>query len=661
MTGMIKEFQRGRGDLTAAVGGYRTKLSALGVDTSALREIERVCGWIDDQIPMLIKRRDLAIALDDDTQSGLTMIDERLVLSPAEARRQGAALAARFRAAKNVRPGDDDYHELLNELGAHRFDSDYSAAFFASLGPELTRRLPAMINKYGKDGHVPRQIQETSTALASAVSGGMDVPGFGTVTNAMFDKNLSSTDKKGVASLVCHGKFPPEWLASLARMHALDPMYRLALSETGTNRPGIDSQDKDTYALFLRSLGNNPAASRLAFVGLAEDKTGRTTPHQVALGQRQDSDLAGVLTAFTRLAQADGKVAEQLGRAFAGASGAYDEKDGKHRQQSAQFAFTLMTALPNVKDGIAEPMRISMSQIAGSYATEIAEGSNIDDRNQESKFGRVTTHTPGLDPMFSLSPEDTYRFLKTFADSPEHMKPFQQGMGELTRRLVAEGVRIEAAKQRGDLPPDTPGLERVMQALGYVGGLQTQAEKQVQGNLDKSHAQSAQTMSEMIGLGIDFGSIFLPGGTLAADAAWTLVLYYVGKGQDALTQIPEGKTRLAALEDRELQASLGLQHSTVQQLIGAGYKMKVTPQEFMASSSKTPHPGVTFADDSGKLLAYSEIAKNPKALDNYIAWLNANGRGGASDTKFGQATVNVTRAFQGAQKAASDTASSWPQ
>lgn len=325
MEGMIKEFRRGRADLAGTVGAYRTKLAAFGVDTTALAEIDRVCSWIDDQIPMLTKRRDLATALADTSQPGLAMVDESFVLSPAEARRQGAALAARFRSVKDARPGDGAYHDLLNELGAHRFDSDYSASFFAGLGAQSTRRLPEMINLYGGKG--PSAGRSGRPARLSAVR-----------CRAAWTCPDSATSPGPCSMGPCPGRTGKawrrscvsgdsrEWLARLARLHALDPMYRQATSGEGASRTAIDVQDHDTFQLFLRSLGDNPAASRLAFQGLAEDKTGRV-PRPPFVGP-SEPDLARVLSAFTRLAQTDGKIAEQLGCAYAGAAGAYDEADG---------------------------------------------------------------------------------------------------------------------------------------------------------------------------------------------------------------------------------------------------------------------------------------------------------------------------------------------
>jgi hypothetical protein len=187
MNQMIAEFRRGRADIAGTIATYRGPLARCGVDTSALGQIDRVCGWMDEQLPMLTRRRDLAVALDDSSEPGMAVVDESLILSPAEARCQGAALARRF---KDVKPDDGAYHDLLTELGMHRFNAEYGAAFFAALGPEATRQLPALIRKYGREGHVEIHLRQTSESFGSAVSGGMDVPGFAAVTKSMFVPNL---------------------------------------------------------------------------------------------------------------------------------------------------------------------------------------------------------------------------------------------------------------------------------------------------------------------------------------------------------------------------------------------------------------------------------------------------------------------------------------
>ncbi|MBO2451790.1 hypothetical protein J4573_32210 [Actinomadura barringtoniae] len=644
MGGMIAEFRRGRADIAGALAPYRTGLAAHGVDTSGLTEADRVCAWIDEQLPMLTRRRDLAIALDDSSEPGMASVDESLILTPAQARRMGVDLAARFRAIKH-----GSYHDILNELGVHRFDADYAAAFFAGIGADATRRLPALINEYGRHGHVARQLQESGEAFGSAVSGGMDVPGFSAIAKSLFDPNLSPDDRRGVATLVSYGSFPPEWLASLARVQALDPLYKQGTARPDFHHGDLNATDWETVQRMMQALAHNPAAARLAFQGVAGAFP--TSPTSVGGVQNHPASLSATLQNLTTLTGLDPGAAEQFGHALAAGSGAYDEQHG-HSQDAARFAFTVMTALPKVQ--IAAQTRISLSQIAGSYAPEIAEGANIDDRNQDTAFGKVQTFTPGLKPLFSLSPEDTYAFLKTFADSPADMRPFEQGMGELTRRLFNESVRIEVAKQHGRLPADAPGLERVMQALGYVSGLQTQAEHTVQGALDERDAERRDKLRDLADLGFKVGDVFVPTAGEAAEEVWGYLTEYGGKALDQVKDAADENTRIGRLEDRDLQMSLGLQHAMILRLIQGGYAMKVKPLDF-----KDPHPGWPFHDDKGRLLPYEDLAKDPERLANYVAWLEANGRGGEHETDFGQVGVNASGAFSGKSKEAGDAAKSW--
>ncbi|WP_285496203.1 hypothetical protein [Actinomadura sp. NBRC 104425] len=370
MAEMIEEFQRGRDDIAGALASYRSRLPALGVDVSPLSNVDRVCAWIDEQLPLLTRRKDLAVARDDGSARGFASVDESLVLSPAEARRQGAILAALI---KSTRPDDGAYHDALNELGMHRFDADYAAAFFAALGPEPTRRLPSLIKKYGREEHTNRQLQETSQAFGSAVSGGMDVPGFNTVAKAMFETKLLREERQGVAALVAYGTFPPEWLASLARLHALDPAYR-QLSSGLAARSDLTGTDWESIREMLRALSNNPAAARLAFQGTAEANP-RPPSKSGSYLLPSKPELGHVISTFTRLSVFDRQAVEQFGRALAAGSGSYDEKDGAHSREAGRFAFTVMTTL---KDKVPDGMQIPMSQIAGAYDTEIAEGAMLE-------------------------------------------------------------------------------------------------------------------------------------------------------------------------------------------------------------------------------------------------------------------------------------------
>ena len=390
MDTMINDLRHRRGDLSNFVVAHHGRLAGLQVDTRGFSNVDRVGSWIDAQIPMLQERQRLAIALDDSSEPGLVPIPDSYFPAPGEARRQGKALAEQFKKA-----GPDDYMRLASQLADHEYDPEYAAAFFAGLGPELALQVPYLIRKYGEHGKVGYLIRSASVAFGSAVSGGRDVPGFDAVIKLVAGP-LDGQEQDGLAALVCAGKFPPEWLAGLAKTYALRPMYDQAVSETDVSRAGIDSSDRDAYQLFLRALGNNPEAARLAFGGIAAEHPVSMSPLDRLLKAAQP-DLRYTLTAFARLAQTDSKVAEQLGRAYASASGAYDEQDGRHSKEAGYFAFTVMTTMPHVNGGVPKTMKPGMSQIAGSYATEITEGANSDDQreNQVTAFSGSPPRRPG--------------------------------------------------------------------------------------------------------------------------------------------------------------------------------------------------------------------------------------------------------------------------
>jgi len=103
--------------------------------------------------------------------------------------------------------------------------------------------------------------------------------------------------------------------------------------------------------------------------------------------------------------------------------------------------------------------------------------------------------------------------------------------------------------------------------------------------------------------------------------------------------------------------AIGLQHAVVQRLIERGYPIKVS-----VWNADHPHPGYLFYNnENGHLYSWKEIKSDPRLLDNYIAWLNANGRGGDSEDAFGQVAVNAMNDFRGAYKGAVDKILEWEQ
>ena len=122
-------------------------------------------------------------------------------------------------------------------------------------------------------------------------------------------------------------------------------------------------------------------------------------------------------------------------------------------------------------------MRVHLAEIAGAYASEIAEGADLGDDNQlqPSAFGPVASRIPGLSPAFRLSPADTYRFLTTFAATDTDLAPFEAGLGNLARRLVDHNVPL--LRRTGD----PTQLSAVFAALGNVRGFELAAAEAVRG------------------------------------------------------------------------------------------------------------------------------------------------------------------------------------
>ncbi|HEX6472980.1 MAG TPA: hypothetical protein VF069_28075, partial [Streptosporangiaceae bacterium] len=348
MTRLIRLLERGREDLAQVPARWRSLLSGFPeVDTGALNRIARIGGWIDEQIPQLERRRDAIMEWSGPQPGGLRPYVESAFATPDEARRYGRSLAARLAAIKNP----VHYKAVLAELAAHKYDPDVTAAFFAALGPEATKRLPLEVNR-GDNELRAQQINDISDAFGTAISAGGNIDGFGRVRDAMLHPQDSLDDVRGISKLVGHGRFSADWLAGVVQRQALDPIMVPGLEDRG-----IHDRDPVAFTLFLRALGNNPAAARLAIGGYSGDYTpagapaaALASPASPTSGARAASSelprLSDVLRKLTSVTATDGAAANELGRSFAAAAGATDEADGRHTKDAAWFAFNLMTTMP---------------------------------------------------------------------------------------------------------------------------------------------------------------------------------------------------------------------------------------------------------------------------------------------------------------------------
>ena len=653
MDKLISQCRKAGGALAEVPSGIRRMLRGFPeVDTTPLLKITQIGHWMDGQVPLLHRRRQLILASDGGRgETGLLPYLESKFASPAEAQRYGRALAEQLKKIKH----SEHYDAVLKELAQTNIDPDVTAAFFAALGAKRSRDLPLSVPTGGKN----HEADDISDAFGTAVSGGGKVPGFSQVSKEITTGDLSDEDLSGLAKLLRHGDFPPDWLADVVRTQAIDPVINPG-SVGGVNAPpGSDRSLRE----FLHALANNPAAARLAIGGnyatppipilnyLNPDlpvvkPQGPALSAEDMLAQRIKALMGAVSYDPTQPADA-----KELGRAFAAASGADDEADGKHSVEAAWFAYSVMKNLGSVpiptdpgKQGVPDSMKIYMSRIAGSYPTEVVEGTGQEDNNADdpSAFGKVHSSVPGLNPMFSLAPADTYRFLKLFADSDENEKPFNKGMGNLSVRLKRLGVKIERDRKPGD---DGPGMVEIMRGLGDAAGAQLAAERSVRGELDEEDERSRKLLQKLVGAGSSALGFAAPE-AIAGEIAWEAILYGAGNQiGDDLDSV--GDPRLKKLEKERIEVTLADHYNLVNLYIDSGYKLNVSPVDFSDT-----HPSIV--DTTGRIIPFGELRKDPTKMHSYNEWLRKNGMGGDHQRSLGQASLAASNEFLGARTKASD-------
>ncbi|WP_157594748.1 DUF6571 family protein [Streptosporangium amethystogenes] len=622
MQDFVSTLERGRDVIDEQSERIRQLLVRAEVSMSGLQPIRQISGWIDDELPGLRRRVEIARATNALPSWGrgspLIAFDESAYRPPGESRRQGTELAARLMDIGPVgfwthHADSDDYAKVLRELDGNKNDADFTAAFFAALGTEGALKLPTLFRENlhtanlrataappDPDDPLTRTL---SQAFGSAVTGGSQVPGFAKIKAAV--QSPDPADRLGAELLLSAGEFPAEWLAGVA-------------SAWGMANP------RKVSTGLMYALGNNPSAARLA----VEKVTGPYTKNQQKLKEylKKLNEHAGGLY------MSHDSRSDAFGRMLAAASGAYDERDGEHSKEAAAFAFAVMTTMGDVKLG--EKTRVHMAEIAGAYTTEITEGATLGDGNMtEASTLKPTTSALGLTSAFTLSPKDTYRFFKTFADTDENLTPFQEAMGRFSQRLIDD--TLATVKQGGNVEP----LEQALNALGNVRGFEMAAAEKVRGTMDVADAQAQKLQSFVIGSTLGVTGLGVPG--MTGQLIW-LALGTGFSGKDAF--LPEDQKRVDKLNKADGNATLGRQHALAQTLLANGFAPEVTPAEYQA----TCPPGVAIADDEGNLRPFPELLKQgDKGLVAFEKWADANGMGSDDKLSVGRLSDRMTNWFEG--------------
>jgi len=271
---MTSSFTADKDHLRASVSSYRSQFAGKGLDTSPLTELLGICGWLDDQIPMLTRRYHLAIAADRPYpgRKGMVSVDDSLVGTWAQSQKDGKALADKF--TKALDGGDDPSEDLFVALQAHADDADYLKAFYAELGPQHLMVLANDIaddNMYSRYGDHPDQAVHDRDILART---------FGTYTKVAFE-GQSSKDAQAAwgkwfdSFQDPRGQFRADYLTGLLPGGSQDKDFLVALgdrvfgkdpSKNGSefmNGGGLGKGEfgKDHYTQLFTAIAGNPEAS----------------------------------------------------------------------------------------------------------------------------------------------------------------------------------------------------------------------------------------------------------------------------------------------------------------------------------------------------------------------------------------------------------------
>ncbi|MFI0898882.1 hypothetical protein [Streptomyces sp. NPDC020983] len=270
---MTDSFKKDKDHLRDRASSYKSDFAGHGLDTSPLSELVGICGWLDDQMPMLTRRYHLAIAADKPYpgQKGMVEIDESMVGTTAQSQKDGKALADQF--DKSLDDGDDPGEDLFAALKAHADDPDFLKAFYDQLGPQ---RLMQLTNDqagtpYGRYGDHKDQAAADRDIIAKT---------FGTYTKVAFEgqtaeQKQASWNKWFDKSMFPNQAFRADYMTALLPGGSQDKDFLVALgnrvwddkhpTQSGSQWMGGSGGkgpfDGDHYTQLFNAIAGNPEAS----------------------------------------------------------------------------------------------------------------------------------------------------------------------------------------------------------------------------------------------------------------------------------------------------------------------------------------------------------------------------------------------------------------
>ncbi|WP_435131326.1 hypothetical protein [Actinacidiphila sp. bgisy144] len=271
---MTSSFKSDKDLLRSTASSYKYQFEEKGLDSSSLTQLIGICGWLDDQMPMLTRRYHLAIAADKPypDHKGMVSIDDSMVNTTAQSQKDGKALADKYNDA--LKKGDDPSEDLFADLSAHSDDPDYLKAFYNQLGSKNLLQLTndmADDNFYGRYGDHPDEAKHDRDVIAKT---------FGTFTKVAYEGQTAQQKQASWSKWFDNfkdprGVFRADYLTSLLPGGSQDKDYLVALgdrvfdkdpSKNGSEFMNSSGLDKgvfadDHYTQLFNAIGKNAEAS----------------------------------------------------------------------------------------------------------------------------------------------------------------------------------------------------------------------------------------------------------------------------------------------------------------------------------------------------------------------------------------------------------------
>ncbi|WP_067119130.1 hypothetical protein [Streptomyces yokosukanensis] len=614
MLSLIKSYTQDKGDLRNSATNLKSRFDRFGIDSGDLTQILSICTWLDDQLPALTRHQALGAALERE-HPGLQMVQvPEPVISAAQARKDGKDLADEF--SKNTsgdKKAGEKYHELAEKLAAYKDDPDFCSSFYANLHPPVqAETLPSLLASTGSST-ASEDLKAYSHAFGVAVSADSPAPGFDKIKKMYVQPVPKGAYPLGWdrGAMLRYGDFPSSFLAQSTRANVLDQVAKDKEQDFrgGGENARILGLPDDTVALNLEALGDN---QRAVFDALAQ------------MGDEKNPNLQEHLKLLLEYSKMNNDAQTALGHAIDVGSGVRGQEDasgnwhvdaGKHDAWESTFAFDAIIAAGHAEtDEFNGVFKKDMGRLAASYAPEILIGGhNVDENSGDSSFGSPIEYDniPGVDPAFYLSPQDTYRFMKTFSDDDGMTAPFDEAMGKLQHDVLIKAAQADhdsIAAGKGD----PRSYDFAAKAFGNTQRLEYDAEMKIRGEMDESEKAFKEHLKQAAILGSEVvGEPELP-------AAWTLAWrggMFALKEYGGGAYVESGPERTEQVNERNFEMVAQARYTMATTLMDGGWKT-------------TPLPNDLKGED-GKLKPFEELAKDHQ-LEAFNDWANEQREGEVS-------------------------------